>query len=209
MSCNVGGGEFGSISKTMEYSTWAFLLLAIGVILLITEVFIPSGGIISILSTLALLGAVVCAWQAWWGTSQGSFWGFVAGMALLLPAIAIGAFYIWPNTPIGKRAFLEAPAPHEVASFVEQEERHRQMVGKTGETVTALNPAGIVRIDGQRVHCQSEGMILDAGTRVRVIAARANSVIVRRVDPNAAENPPETRPAEPAADDQPLDFDLT
>jgi membrane-bound serine protease (ClpP class) len=193
----------------MEYSTWAFLLLSVGVILLVAEVFIPSGGIISILSTLALIGAVVCAWQAWWGTSQGSFWGFVAGMAVLLPLLVIGAFYVWPNTPIGKRAFLEAPAPHEVASFVEQEERYRQMVGKTGETVTTLNPAGIVRIDGHRVHCQSEGMIVDTGTRVRVISARANSVIVRRVDPNAPETPPEADRDGPAAADEPLDFDLT
>lgn len=193
----------------MEYSTWAFLLLAVGVTLLVAEVFIPSGGIISILSTLALIGSLVCAWLAWWGTSQGSFWGFVVGMALLLPVIAVGAFYVWPNTPIGKKAFLEVPAPHEVASFVEQEEKYRQMVGKTGDTVTALNPAGIVRIDGHRVHCQSEGIILDAGTRVRVISARGNSVIVRKVDPNAPEPPPaETNRGEAAAD-QPLDFDLT
>src|SRR5690242_16604855 len=120
---------YSSLSGTMDYSTWAFLLLAVGVTLLIAEVFIPSGGIISVLSTLSLLGAIFCAWQAWWSTSQGTFWGFLAGMALLLPVIIAGAFYVWPSTPIGKRAILEAPAPHEVASFVEQEEKHRQMVG--------------------------------------------------------------------------------
>jgi membrane protein implicated in regulation of membrane protease activity len=130
-------------------------------------------------------------------------------MSLLLPAIVVGAFYVWPNTPIGKKAFLEVPAPHEVASFVEQEEKHRQMVGKTGETVTTLNPSGIVRIDGHRVHCQSEGMILDAGTRVRVIAARANSVVVRRIDPNAPDFPPDAGSGGQDAAHQPLDFDLT
>src|SRR5712672_3138574 len=171
----------------MDYSTWAFLLLAIGVTLLVAEVFIPSGGVISVLSTLSLVGALVCAWQAWWGTSQGSFWGFVSGMALLLPVVIVVAFYVWPNTPIGRRAILEAPAPHEVASFVEQEEMYRQMVGRTGRTVTTLNPGGIVRIDGHRVHCQSEGNILDAGTFVRVISARANRVVVRRVDPDSPE----------------------
>jgi membrane-bound ClpP family serine protease len=96
-----------------------------------------------------------------------------------------------------------------VASFVEQEERHRQMVGKTGETVTMLNPAGIVRIDGQRVHCQSEGIILEAGTPVRVIAARANSVTVRRVDPNAPESHRGPAAERPPAADEPLDFDLS
>jgi len=193
----------------MDYSTWAFLLLAIGVTLLIAEVFIPSGGIISVLSTLSLVGAIVCAWQAWWGTSQGTFWGFLGGMALLLPIIIAGAFYVWPSTPIGRRAILEAPAPHEVASFVEQEERLRQMVGKLGETVTMLNPAGIARIDGQRVHCQSEGMILESGTRVRVIAARGNSVTVRRVDPNASDPQADSGAAQSRSSDEPLDFDLS
>ena len=193
----------------MDYSTWAFLLLAIGVTLLIAEVFIPSGGVISVLATLSFAGAVICAWQAWWGTSQASFWGFLAALAFLLPVVIVGAFLVWPNTPMGKRAILEAPAPHEVASFVEQEEKYRQMVGKTGETVTTLNPSGIVRIDGHRVHCQSEGMILDAGTLVTVISARANRVLVRRVDPNAPERDPDAGQERLPAADEPLDFDLS
>jgi membrane-bound serine protease (ClpP class) len=193
----------------MEYSTWAFLLLTVGVTLLIAEVFIPSGGVISVLSTLSLIGAIVCAWQAWWGTSQGSFWGFLAGMSVILPLAIATAFYFWPSTPIGRRAILEAPAPHEVASFVEQEEKHRQMVGKVGETVTMLNPSGIVRIDGHRVHCQSEGVILDAGTRVRVIAARSNSVTVRRIDPNSPEAQPQADDGHRPAAEEPLDFDLS
>ena len=193
----------------MDYSTWAFLLLTVGVTLLIAEVFIPSGGIISVLSTLSLIGAIVCAWQAWWGTSQGSFWGFLAGMAVILPLAIATAFYFWPSTPIGRRAILEAPAPHEVASFVEQEEKHRQMVGKVGETVTMLNPSGIVRIDGHRVHCQSEGVILEAGTPVRVISARSNSVTVRRIDPNAPDAQPDAAVERHPAADEPLDFDLS
>src|SRR6266436_1419649 len=90
-----------SVSGIRDYSTWAFLLLTVGVTLLIAEVFIPSGGIISVLSTLSLIGAIVCAWQAWWGTSQGSFWGFLAGMAVILPLAIATAFYVWPSTPIG------------------------------------------------------------------------------------------------------------
>jgi membrane-bound serine protease (ClpP class) len=193
----------------MEYSTWAFLLLAVAICLLIAEVFIPSGGIISVLSTLAILGAIIFAWQAWWYSNQGAFWGFVGGMSLLLPATVVVAFYFWPSTPMGRRAILESPAPHEVASFVEQEEKYRRMVGKIGETATSLNPAGIVRIDGQRVHCQSEGMIIDAGMPVIVISARANRVIVRKFDPRAAPSATSSDPRRPGDPNQPLDFDLT
>lgn len=190
----------------MDYSIWAFLLLAVGATFLIAEVFIPSGGVISILAALSLTGAVLCAGKAWWSSSPGYFWSFISLMVLLLPIVLGGAFYVWPSTPLGKRAILEAPAPHEVTAFVEQEEKYSQMVGKVGETVTALNPAGIVRIEGERVHCQSEGLIIDAGVRVRVVAARTNGVVVRQTSAESqAAEPRET----PGPTDQPLDFDMS
>ncbi|MBI3866704.1 MAG: hypothetical protein HY290_32890 [Planctomycetia bacterium] len=193
----------------MQYSTWAFLLLAVAIALLISEVFIPSGGVISVLSTLAILGALVFAWQAWWYSNQGAFWAFVGGMSILLPGTVVVAFYLWPNTPLGRRAILAEPAPHEVASFVEQEEKYRRMVGKVGETATSLNPAGIVRIEGQRVHCQSEGMILDAGVPVVVVSARANRVLVRKYDPQRDEPAAARDQNLPRDPNQPLDFDLS
>jgi membrane-bound ClpP family serine protease len=193
----------------MEYSTWAFLLLAIAVCLLIAEVFIPSGGVISILATLSVIGAIICAWNAWWHSSPGNFWAFLAGMMILLPVTIGVAFYFWPSTPLGRRAILPEPQPHEVTSFVEQEERYRSMVGQIGATATSLNPAGIATIDGQRVHCQSEGMILDAGVPVIVIAARGNRVVVRKYDPHAARSDVEPPHRSSLESGSPLDFDMS
>ncbi|MFN0056396.1 MAG: NfeD family protein [Planctomycetales bacterium] len=193
----------------MESSTWAFLLLVIGLVLLIAEVFIPTGGIILILAILSLLGALIFAGKAWWGTQPAYFWGFLATMVVMLPAVVGTAFYIWPSTALGKRAILEAPAPHEVASFVEQEEKLGQLVGKVGETLTMLNPAGIARIEGERVHCQNEGGgILGAGVQVRVLSAQGNRLLVRQAEANDAKPSP-GRPASPDAQRQPLDFELS
>jgi membrane-bound serine protease (ClpP class) len=194
----------------MDSSILAFLLLAVGIALLIAEVFIPSGGVILVLASLSLLGALICAWNAWWSSQPTYFWGFLTGMVILLPIVVIVAFYIWPSTPIGKRAILEAPAPHEVEAFVEQEQRYSEMVGKVGETVTTLNPAGIARIEGQRVHCQSEGVIIDAGIKVRVIAARSNGVVVRKIDLGSPElRSPEAGPPAEVKDPGQIDFDLS
>ena len=192
----------------MEYSTWALLLLAMAVCLLIAEVFIPTGGAIGVLATLSILGAVICAWMAWWDSNPKAFWTFLGSLVVILPITAALAFHFWPNTPIGRRAILQAPAPEEVASFVEQEEKLRGLVGKVGETATMLNPGGIARIDGERVHCQSEGMILDAGIRVIVVSARANRVVVRKVNPETplADSRQPSIPPPGALD--PLDFDL-
>jgi membrane-bound ClpP family serine protease len=193
----------------MEYSTWAFILLALAVCLLIAEVFIPTGGAIGVASTVSIVAAIICAWMAWWESNPRAFWLYLGGMAIVLPVTIVVAFQFWPNTPIGKRAILHAPAPEEIASFVAQEEKHKSLVGKVGETVTMLNPAGMASIDGERVHCQSEGMILDAGTRVVVIAARLNGVVVRKVASTTPLTNSRGRGGSPADSLEPLDFDLT
>lgn len=200
----------------MEYSTWALLLVAIGAVLMIAEVFIPSGGIIIVLSAVSLVAAIYCAFQAWYVDHTYYFYLFIAGMVTFLP-IGVGtAFYIWPNTPIGKRAILEGPTPDEIVPFQELGERFSQMLGKTGQTITLLNPAGIVRLDGQRVHCQSEGMIIEAGVPVRVISVTGHRVIVRRhhleaetAAQEAIPPLPETAAGDSAAQKPPpLDFDI-
>lgn len=200
-----------SLGSLMDYSVGAILLLAIGVVLLVAEVFIPSGGIILVLAIGSLLSAVVCAWNAWWPRSPGYFFGFVGSMLVLLPASVMYAFHLWPSTPLGRRAILEAPTPQEVDAFGTRHQEFARMVGKTGETVTLLNPAGMARIDGQRVHCQSEGMMIESGAPIRVVAARMNSIIVRRIDsgPDSAGSP--QRRAEPAAPPAGpnVDFEIT
>jgi hypothetical protein len=70
------------------------------------------------------------------------------------------------------------------------------LVGRIGRTVTVLNPAGMALIDGSRVHCQSEGMIIPEGTPVRVVSARHNHVTVREHEPSADPASP-LRPTHP------------
>lgn len=199
----------------MDTSLWSILLLTIGLLLLMAEVFIPSGGLISVLAACALLAAVWCAWFAWWGSSSHYFWIFLGSMAVLLPAVVSGAFYVWPNTAIGRKAILEAPAPEELASFVELEQRLARLVGATGEAATSLNPAGIALVRGERLHCQSEGAVIDKGTPVRVISVKGHSVVVRVYTPRPEEpgEPPDAALPEnelraEADPSPPLDFDL-
>lgn len=190
----------------MEYSTWALLLVAIGAVLLVAEVFIPSGGVIAVLAAASLVMAVYCAYHAWYAEHTAYFYLFLAGMVTMLPVGVGAAFYVWPNTSIGKRAILEGPAPDDVVPFQELEQRFTQMLGKTGETLTMLNPAGIARIDGRRVHCQSEGTIIDSGVPIRVISVTANRVVVRPHVP--APESSKSSPAGPPGEPDPLDFDI-
>jgi hypothetical protein len=109
------------------------------------------------------------------------FWAFLGVMFVVTPAAVAGAFSVWQHTPLGRRAILQPPTLDDVAAFVEQEQHLTELIGQFGETVSPLNPAGIVKIAGERVQCQSEGRIIDIGCQVRVIAVQVNRVVVRLV----------------------------
>lgn len=54
------------------------------------------------------------------------------------------------------------------------------LIGKTGEAVTILRPAGMAIIDGQRVDVVTQGDYIEKGTRIRVIEVQGNvNVVVR------------------------------
>jgi membrane-bound ClpP family serine protease len=173
----------------VSYSLLAMLLLVVGLVLLVAEVFIPSGGVILILALASIVGSLGCGWMAWMPARPMAFWSLVGALGILSPATLIAAFRVWPETAIGKRALLEGPAPEDVVPFERQASRHESLVGRTGRTVTVLNPAGMALIDGSRVHCQSEGMIIPEGTSVRVVSARHNHVTVREHDPSTDTTP--------------------
>jgi membrane-bound serine protease (ClpP class) len=165
----------------MNPGFWAVALLFLGLLLLIAEVFIPSGGIIGSCMAGALVLGIILAWMAWWRSSPLYFWLYLGSLAMILPGIAIVAFHVWPHTPLGRRAMLQPPSEEEVDAFADEEEELQTLVGRTAKTVTPLNPAGMIVIDDRRLHCQSEGNIIDPGCWVRILSATHNRVVVRRM----------------------------
>ena len=187
---------------------WAVLLLSVGLLFLIAEVFIPSGGIILVMAVACLTASVFAAFNAWWYNSPGYFWSFLMLMFLLLPVTVSGAFYLWPRTPIGRRVLLEGPEDHEVKPYIDQEARLTQLIGKYGTTLTPLAPGGIARVEGQRVHASSEGVSIESGELVKVISIRGNTLVVRRSDREQPHEADALRPATQPDSPGPLDFEL-
>src|SRR5687767_15964129 len=107
---------------------WAIVLMLAGCLLVVLEVFIPSGGIISILAAVSFLGSIFIAFQP--GPTTGPTTGliFTATTLLAVPTLVALAFKYWPKTPMG-RAFLgELPTEEEVLP----EDPRRGLVGRVG-----------------------------------------------------------------------------
>src|SRR4051812_28671334 len=80
----------------------AALLLAIGVILLIGELLLPTHGVLGIVGVSAALTAIVAA-------AMRNVWAGIlltAALAIATPFLWTLMLRIWPRTPVGKRLML-------------------------------------------------------------------------------------------------------
>lgn len=155
---------------------WPIGCLAVGLILLIVEVFVPSGGLIGLLAIGLLL---ISLWQAF---TISSTVGAIFLMALigLLPATLALAFHLWPRTPMGKWIFLRPPEPDDVAPEPTGP-RLEHLIGQFGRALTPLRPSGMVDFEGRRLDSMSEEGLIPAGTLVRAVEIRSGQMIVRMV----------------------------
>src|SRR3954469_10428227 len=154
---------------------WAILLMVLGCALVILEVFIPSGGLISILSGVAFIASIVIA--SWQSPTTGPFTGlaFAAATVIAVPVLIATAFKYWPKTPMGK-AFLGEPLTD---SEVVIEDPRRALLGRVGVARSKMLPSGAVEVDGQVIDAVTQGQAIEPGTYVVVAEVRANRVVVR------------------------------
>lgn len=186
----------------MNTLLWIGALLLVGLLVIVLEVFVPSGGILGLVSVVALVAAVVMAFA-----EQGVALGMavLAVVAVAVPTVLTLAFRWFPETPLGRRVLPPPPGPADVVPGGVRRAAARGMVGHTGRTVGDLLPWGQVEIDGRRWEAVSESGPLDGGTTVRVVGVRAAAVVVRGddMDAGAAAEPEPAAGSEPPGDREP------
>ncbi len=209
------------------YVILVFLLAAIGLGILIIEMFIPTAGMLAVLSGTCFIGAFYCAYRAWYQTGQLVWWwGFVLGFLVAVPSVLFGGLYWMPRTAFGRELFVAPQKLKELEPFQDEEAQLRKLIDQRGKAMTLFSPGGMALIGSQRLHAESEGIIIEAGQEIVVVGVKGNRLVVRpaptydpappQPEPQAASsteafvasvkpNEPKLKPAEKALD---FDFDL-
>lgn len=162
--------------NALDPLAWSILLMLAGCVVLVLEVFIPSGGILAVLSAAAFVGAILIAFQR--GPVTG--FTFVMTTVVAVPLVLALAFHYWPKTRIGKAFLGELPTAAEVLP----DDPHRALLGRVGVARSKMLPSGAIEIDGQMVDAMSQGQAIEPGQHVVVIEVRANRVVVRAAKEN-------------------------
>jgi len=143
-----------------------------GIVVIIAEIILPSGGILSI-AALGLFGYSL--FIVFNEISNTVGFAFVAADLVLIPVLVIVGLKLLARSPVTLRKTLSrkegvSSQSSELDSYIDME----------GTAVTDLRPAGIAVINGKRVDVVTRGEYFEKDSVILVIAVTGNQIIVRK-----------------------------
>ncbi len=147
------------------------ILQIVGVLVIIAEVIIPSGGVLAVVATATLAYSLYIVFT---GFSVGTGIVFIAADAILIPILVIVGLKLIAKSPVTLKTSLTRE--NGVSS---QSEELDEYINQTGRAITNLRPAGVADINGTRVDVVSRGEYIERGSEIIVIEVTGNRVVVR------------------------------
>ncbi len=150
------------------------ILQLVGVVVIIAEIILPSGGILSI-AALGVFGYSL--FIVFNEISMTIGFSFVAADLILIPVLVIVGLKLLARSPVTLRKTLSRKE-----GVSSQSSELESYVGTQGNAVTDLRPAGIAVINGKRVDVVTRGEYLEKDSAIIVTAVTGNQIIVRKKD---------------------------
>jgi membrane-bound ClpP family serine protease len=148
------------------------ILQLAGIVIVIAEIIIPSGGI------LAILAVSIFAYSLYMVFTDISI---AAGMMFLIidlimiPVLIILGLKFIARSPVTLRETLSREK-----GITSQSEDMDQVLGLEGIALTDLRPAGMALISDQRTDVVTRGEYLEKGTHIIVIKITGNQIVVKK-----------------------------
>jgi membrane-bound serine protease (ClpP class) len=162
------------------YLALAFILIGCGVVLLVAEFFLPTGGVLLVAGLVLIIAAV----------GEVFYYGSTMEGVAVVIATCVGVPIAWNllfygSQRLSKRVGLDSETVQATVANTPEAAELEHYKGRYGKTVSPMRPSGTVEIDGRRLDALTEGMMLDSGVWVKCVGTKAGWVVVRRVDPPA------------------------
>lgn len=153
---------------------FAVLLYLLSAALIVAEVFVPSGGIISIFAFASMVGGVAIFFQ------HSTFAG-IAGVIIaivMIPIVLVLAYKAFPKTKFGKSVTL-TPPDRQPGDAIPDTNEIMALLGKTATVISPLRPVGMCDFEGHRVECVAESGYIENDKTVKVIKVDGTQLTVR------------------------------
>ena len=155
----------------------AVCLYILFVLLLIAEVFVPSGGLLTVCAAACLIGGTYIFFK------QSTIAG-IAGIILaiiLIPLLLRYAYKTFPQTRFGKNVTL-APPKRPQGDAVPDTPELGKLLGAVGIVRTPLRPVGMCDFEGRKMECVAESGYIARDVKVEVIKVESTQLTVREME---------------------------
>ena len=160
------------ISQAIIANLPAVLLLVVGFILVVVEMYVPGFGVPGITGIACLIAGVIIKAN----TALEALIMAIVIIALLCIALSISIHSVSKGRLAKSKLVL-----HETATDAYNIGTNDLMyyLNKTGETTTVLRPSGIGEFEGVKLNIVSDGEFIGAGETVKVISVEGNRIVVK------------------------------
>jgi len=142
-----------------------------GVIIIIAEIFLPSGGLLSVVAA-GLFGYSLFLVFHDISTMAGTY--FVLADLFIIPLLVAIGLKVLARSPATLRETLSSDR-----GVVSQSPEMESFMGCRGKSITALRPSGTAIIDGKRLDVISRGEFIEKDRNLVVVEVTGNQIIVR------------------------------
>ena len=150
------------------------IMFVIGLILLIAELFVP-GGILGVVGGALMVMSVIFAGES---VTHMVLSIIIAMIIAVVGMVILMKFFGKKLHVFNKLVLRDATTSEE--GYVSNENRI-ELIGKVGQTLTALRPAGVVQVDDERLDVVSEGTFIDAHKQVTIVKVEGSRIVVREI----------------------------
>lgn len=152
----------------------SILIFVIGFILLIAELFVP-GGIVGIIGGALMIISLLFAGES----VVHMAYSILIAMFIAVIGMVIIMKFLGKNLHVFNKLILKDATTTE-EGYVSNVNRI-DLLGKSGETITPLRPAGTIVVDNERIDAVSEGSFIGSNKKVEVIQVEGSRIVVREI----------------------------
>lgn len=151
------------------------VLLTLGLLFLLAEIFIPGFGVAGITGIILFIAGIIL--------TANTFIEALVMFLILLLLLAIVIILVVRSASKGKLSktliLNDSLSAEKGFSGVED---MKVFEGKKGVAITVLRPAGIGMFDGVRLDVVAEGSFIEEGTKIKVIEVEGRRIVVEKTE---------------------------
>ena len=151
------------------------ILQLVGVLIIIAEIILPSGGLLTLLA-VAVFGYSLYVVFTQVSVMAGTL--FLCADLLMVPILVIFGLKMLARSPVTLRSTLSSGE-----GVTSQNPEMERYLGKTGRALSDLRPSGAAVIEGKRLDVVSRGEYIDRETIIEVVRVTANQIVVKAAKP--------------------------